>query len=163
MNDVAERAFRDHYGNVVSFLRRRTRTNEEAEELAQAVFAQAAARLTPNGHAPVSAWLYTVARRKLVDEARRRARRGEPDVSLDEGALAATEPRYGREVAAALRRALDQLPEGQRTVVVGRLIEGRSFAELAAAVGASEAACKMRFVRGLESVRALFEEEGLEP
>jgi RNA polymerase sigma-70 factor (ECF subfamily) len=163
MNDLAERAFRDHYANVVSFLRRRTRTNEEAEELAQAVFAQAAAGLTPNGHRPVSAWLYTVARRKLVDEARRRARRGQPDVSLDEAGLAAAEPRYGREVAAVLRRALDRLPEGQRAVVVGRLIEGRSFAELASVVGASEAACKMRFLRGLESVRVLFEEEGLQP
>jgi RNA polymerase sigma factor (sigma-70 family) len=163
MNDLAERAFRDHYENVVSFLRRRTKTDDEAEELAQAVFAQAAAHLRPNGRAPVQAWLYTVARRKLVDAARRRARSGGPSVSLDEAALAAVEPRYGREVAAALRRALDRLPEGQRTVVVGRLIEGRSFAELAAAVGASEAACKMRFVRGLESVRALFEEEGLQP
>jgi RNA polymerase sigma factor (sigma-70 family) len=162
MNDVAERAFRDHYANVVSFLRRRTRTSEEAEELAQAVFAQAAARLTPNGRASVPAWLYTVARRKLIDEARRRARRGDSHIPLDE-ALAAREPRYGREVATALRRALARLPEAQRCVVVGRLIEGKSFAELAAAVGASEAACKMRFVRGLESVRALFEEEGLKP
>jgi RNA polymerase sigma-70 factor (ECF subfamily) len=163
MNDVAERAFRDHYANVVSFLRRRTRTSEEAEELAQAVFVQAAERLTPNGRAPVSAWLYTVARRKLVDEARRRARRGGPDVPLDEVALAARDPQYGTDVAAALRQALEQLSEPQRTVVVGRLIEGKSFAELAAAIGTSEAACKMRFVRGLASVRALFEEEGLKP
>jgi len=163
MNDLAERAFRDHYANVVSFLRRRTRTSDEAEELAQAVFAQAAERLTPNGRAPVAAWLYTVARHKLVDEARRRARRGGADVSLDEVALAASESKYGSDVATALRRALERLAEPQRAVVVGRLIEGKSFAELAAAVGASEAACKMRFVRGLESVRALFEEEGLEP
>jgi RNA polymerase sigma factor (sigma-70 family) len=163
MNDLAERASRDHYANVVSFLRRRTGTTEDAEELAQAVFAQAAARLTPNGRASVPAWLYTVARRKLIDEARRRARRGELDLPLDEAALAAREPRYGREVAAALRRALTRLPDAQRTVVVGRLIEGKSFAELAAAGEASEAACKMRFVRGLASVRALFEEEGLKP
>jgi DNA-directed RNA polymerase specialized sigma24 family protein len=44
-----------------------------------------------------------------------------------------------------------------------RLIEGRSFADLAASAGISEAACKMRFLRGLASVRATFEEEGLKP
>jgi RNA polymerase sigma factor (sigma-70 family) len=162
VNDLAERAFRDHYANVVAFLRRRTRSSDDAEELAQTVFAQAAESLTSNGRAPVPAWLYTVARRRLVDEARRRSRLGGA-VSLDALPLAASERQYGGEVAAALRRALERLPEPQRRIVVGRLIEGRSFGELAAAMGATEAACKMRFLRGLESVRAVFEEEGLEP
>ena len=159
MNDLAERAFRDHYAGVVAFLRRRTGNSEEAEELAQTVFAQAAERLTRDGRAPLPAWLYTVARRRLIDETRRRSRGA--FVSLDVLPLVASERQYGSEVATALRRALERLPEAQRGIVVGRLIEGRSFAELAESSGATEAACKMRFVRGLASVRAIFEEEGL--
>jgi RNA polymerase sigma factor (sigma-70 family) len=159
VNDLAERAFRDHYAGVVAFLRRRTANSEEAEELAQAVFAQAAERLTRDGRAPLPAWLYTVARRRLIDEARRRSRRAA--VPLDVLPLAARERTYGGEVATTLRRALQRLPEPQRRIVVGRLIEGRSFAELAESAGATEAACKMRFVRGLASVREIFEEEGL--
>jgi RNA polymerase sigma-70 factor, ECF subfamily len=162
VNDLAEQAFREHYANVLSFLRRRTSTGDEAEELAQAVFAQAAERLTLDGHAALPAWLYTVARRRLIDEARRRSRTGRPS-SVDGLELAATEREYGGEVAAALRRALAQLPKEQLAIVVGRLIGGRSFAELAAAAGISEAAAKMRFLRGLASVRAIFEEEGLKP
>jgi RNA polymerase sigma-70 factor (ECF subfamily) len=161
VNDLAERAFRDHYAGVVAFLRRRTGSGEEAEELAQAVFAQAAERLTRDGRAPLPAWLYTVARRRLIDESRRRSRTGGAVLSLDVLPLAARERKYGSEVATALRRALERLPEPQRRIVVGRLIEGRSFAELAESNGATEAACKMRFVRGLASVRASFEEEGL--
>jgi RNA polymerase sigma factor (sigma-70 family) len=163
VNDLAERAFRDHYANVLAFLRRRTGSREEAEELAQAVFTQAAERLSLDGHAPLPEWLYTVARRRLIDEARRRSRAGGAALSLEVLPLAATEPKYGSEVATALRRALKRLPEPQRGIVVGRLIEGRSFAELAAAVGVSEGACKMRFLRALASVRAIFEEEGLDP
>src|SRR5919106_4820116 len=102
MNDLAERAFRDHYAHVVAFLRRRTRSSDDAEELAQTVFAQAAESLTPNGRAPVPAWLYTVARRRLVDEARRRSRLGGA-VSLDALPLAASERQYGGEGAGALR------------------------------------------------------------
>jgi RNA polymerase sigma-70 factor (ECF subfamily) len=162
VNDLAERAFRDHYANVLAFLRGRTESREEAEELAQAVFAQAAERLTTNGRAPAAAWLYTVARRRLIDEARRRSRRGGA-IPLDELPLAASEREYGGEVATALRRALGRLPEPQRFVVVGRLIEGRGFADLASSAGVSESACKMRFVRGLASVREIFEEEGLKP
>ena len=44
-----------------------------------------------------------------------------------------------------------------------RLVEERPFAEIAERVGTSEAACKMRFPRGLAAVRATFEREGIEP
>jgi DNA-directed RNA polymerase specialized sigma24 family protein len=43
------------------------------------------------------------------------------------------------------------------------LLEGRSFAEIAVAVSANEAACKMRFVRGLAEVRDVFEQKGITP
>jgi RNA polymerase sigma factor (sigma-70 family) len=163
VNGLAERAFRLHYRDVFRFVRRRTATQHEAEEVTQAVFAQAAERLEASRDSvALRGWLYTVARRRLVDEARRRSRSGSV-VSLDGFALPVRERRYGGEVSETLRRALEQLPASHLSVVVGRLIEGRSFAELAAALGVSEAACKMRFLRGLASVRAVFEEEGLEP
>ena len=44
-----------------------------------------------------------------------------------------------------------------------KLLRGMSFAEIAKRVGATEAACKMRFARGLESVRDELEREGIEP
>jgi RNA polymerase sigma-70 factor, ECF subfamily len=163
VNGLAERAFRLHYRDVLRFVRRRTATEHEAEEVTQAVFAQAAERLEASqDSAALRGWLYTVARRRLVDEARRRSCSGSV-VSLDGLALPLRERRYGRDVTKTLRRALEGLPASQRSVVAGRLIEGRSFAELAAAHGVSEGACKMRFLRGLASVRAVFEEEGLEP
>jgi DNA-directed RNA polymerase specialized sigma24 family protein len=42
-----------------------------------------------------------------------------------------------------------------------KLLQGVSFAEIARRVGASEAACKMRFARGLESVRDELQKAGL--
>lgn len=44
-----------------------------------------------------------------------------------------------------------------------KVFEGRPFAEIASRVGASEGACKMRFSRGIRTLRALLEEEGIEP
>jgi len=73
------------------------------------------------------------------------------------------DPRYGSEVASALRDALAELPESNRCVVVMRLIQGRKFADIARQMGTSEAACKMRFLRGLAAVREVFKQEGLEP
>src|ERR687887_291016 len=67
------------------------------------------------------------------------------------------------EVARTLRKALGGLPAHQREVVVLRLVEGRPFAEIAELVGATEAACKMRYLRGLASIKETFEKEGVEP
>jgi len=164
MDELAAAAFRAHYDEVFRFVRRRTATEDEAAEITQSMFAQAAARLDPvrQGSKPPLAWLYTVAQRRLVDEARSRARRGTA-LPLEAVEIASLERPYGDEVAHALRAALAALPRLQRDVVVLRLIEGRSFEEIAALVGSSEGACKMRFLRGLQIVRDVFEGEGIEP
>jgi RNA polymerase sigma-70 factor, ECF subfamily len=158
VEELAGQAFRRHYRQVYGFVRRRASSDAQAEDITGDVFADAAAALdgfTP-GATPVLAWLYTVARRRLADEARRRSR----VVSLS-----ASEPtaEYGPDVAAALNRAIAALPAAQRTVVVLKLIEGRGFREIAERVDATEAACKMRFSRGLESLRDQLEEEGVGP
>lgn len=73
MSEYVDRVFRAHWGDVVSFLRRRTGDGDRAEDLAQQVFADAAADLRDDGRPPL-AWLYTVAKRRFADELRGRAR-----------------------------------------------------------------------------------------
>jgi RNA polymerase sigma-70 factor (ECF subfamily) len=166
VDDPAATAFQRHYAQVVRYLRRHTGSQEEAEDLAQAVFADAAERLRhlEPGPPPVLAWLYTVAQRRLADRGRRAGRRPETFAALEPVRVdGVEEQRYGRAVAAALREAIEELPPGQRAVVVLKLLEGRPFAEIGRLVGASEAACKMRFARGLEAVRTDLRARGLEP
>ena len=166
VDDLAARAFRRHYEQVFRYLRRRTETEEQAEELTQAVFVDAAERLHhfQPGSAPVLAWLYTVAQRRLADRARRAARAPETLGSVESlRAHPVEETTYGPAVAQALKEAIALLPAGQRQVVVMKLLEDRSFAEIARRVGASEAACKMRFARGLEALRADLAGRGVEP
>lgn len=158
MADLAEQAFRRHYGQVFRYLRRRTRNDYEAEELTQRVFADAVAaleRIAPG--TPMLAWLYTVARRRFADEVRRKERTRAP---FDEERLGDVE--HGPAVARALAGALGDLPVDQRRVIVAKLIRGLSFAEIAAAEGATEAACKMRLVRGLQQLRSTLEAEGID-
>ena len=152
--NVAERAFRQHYDQVYRYLRWRTHDHHRAEELAQEVFADAAESLRETG-GPELAWLYTVAKRRFADEARRNARI-EPVTALEPA-------EYGPAVGAALAAALAALPEGHRQVVVLKLLRGAKFAEIGEALGVKEAAAKMRFVRALESLRGELEREGVTP
>ena len=155
VNNVAEKAFRRHYDDVYRYLRWRTHDHHRAEELTQQVFTDAAASLRETG-GPELAWLYTVAKRRFADEARKR------------GAQLSSEPEpesreYGPDVAAALRTALGRLPEGQRQVVVLKLLRGARFAEIGKTLGLTEAAAKMRFLRALEALRSELEQEGVTP
>ena len=72
VTDVAERAFRRHYGHVYRYLRRRTGDHHRAEDLTQQVFADAVASLRETESSSL-AWLYTVAQRRFADEVRRGA------------------------------------------------------------------------------------------
>jgi RNA polymerase sigma-70 factor (ECF subfamily) len=157
VTDVLERAFRAHYGQVYRYLRRRTGDTEQAEDLAQQVFADAAAALPDFGaNAPSPlAWLYTVAHRRFVDEARRRAREPVPED--------ATVTDYGDDLRSTIVAAFGRLPEEQRTVLALKLLRGARFNEIAASLGIGEGAAKMRFVRALRNLRAELEREGVEP
>jgi RNA polymerase sigma factor (sigma-70 family) len=160
VNGVAEGAFRRHYQHVYGFFRRRVRDPHRAEELTQDVFAAAAAGLAEpqQGDPPVLAWLYTVARRRFVDESRRLSRERRP-----QDLPPRTSSDYGPFLARALREALSELPRGHSQVLVLKLLRGLSFAEIGAEVGLTEGAAKMRFKRALEALRAELTERGIEP
>lgn len=164
MTDPAAEAFERHYGSVYRFVRRRSTDRDEAEDLTQEVFAAAVAAL---GEARVESppplrWLYTVAQRRLIDSTRRVRLSPATATTMDEEP-AAHDAEYGAQVAAALVRAVAELPESQRCVVVEKLWEGRSLSEIAGRLGTTEAACKMRFARGLAQLRDRLMEEGIEP
>lgn len=162
MEDALAVAFRRHYRQIRDYVRRRGSSYDDPEEIAQEVFAQAAAALggLTMGTSPLVAWLYTVAQRRIVDEARRRARASRVALVVVPPAEAS---RYGDDVARSIRRALERLPEAQRRVVVLKLFEGRPFAEIGRLLGTTEAASRMRFSRALERLRDELEEEGITP
>ena len=92
------------------------------------------------------AWLIRVATNICRDMLRFRHRH--PKISIDEleNSLAAPEQR------ATLRELLD-LPVRQKTVIYLHYVEGYQIKEIAAILGTTEAAVKMRLQRGREQMR----------
>jgi RNA polymerase sigma factor (sigma-70 family) len=94
-------------------------------------------------------WLFTIAHRKVVDEARRRARRAVP---------AGDPPEVAHRDAdglgdAAVWDAVRQLPPKQRSAVVQRYLLDRPYAEIAVVIGSSEAAARQNVRAGLQRLR----------
>jgi RNA polymerase sigma-70 factor, ECF subfamily len=165
MNEHPAEPWRRQYGSVYRFVRRRTSSRQEAEDVTQEVFEAAISALDQariDAQTPPLAWLYTVARRRLIDRLRSPAH---TQSGLDPAELSAAhhERSYGPSIVNALVEALSSLDDAQRRVVVMKVFEGRSFAEIAAEVGATEDACRMRLSRGLDALRRQLERKGVTP
>jgi RNA polymerase sigma-70 factor (ECF subfamily) len=143
---------------VRGFLRRRmTRLPDDVEDLVQEILlAVHNQRHTYDPDQPVTAWLHAIARYKLIDLLRRRARTDVLTDSLDdvdEVLLAADEVPAG--TRRDLLKLLDGLPDKQRLPIVHVKLEGLSVAETARITGLSESAVKVGIHRGLKALAAL--------
>jgi RNA polymerase sigma factor (sigma-70 family) len=109
----------------------------------------------------VGAWLFAVAERRFIDEVRRRSRT--TAFGWKEVAPASQEVEDRQPLARVVQDGMELLPEDQREVVIMRIFEGRPYTEISSRVGASEAACKMRFSRGVGLLRSFLQAEGVAP
>jgi RNA polymerase sigma factor (sigma-70 family) len=139
-------------GRLRNFIRKRLPDEEDVEDVLQDVFyelVEAYRLMKPIEE--VGAWLFQVARNRIVDLFRKRrpeaagGRRTDREAGDDEpprpeellpSAEAGPESAYARGVLLEeLAAALDELPEEQREVFVAHELEGRSFKQIAAATG----------------------------
>jgi RNA polymerase sigma-70 factor (ECF subfamily) len=140
-----------------AFLRRRlARLPQEVEDLLQeSLLAIHNQRHTYDQRQPVTAWVYAVARYKLVDLLRRRSRGDLLNDPLDEDSepLAATD-HEAAEARRDLAKLLESLPDRQRLPIIHVKLEGLSVAETARLTGMSESAVKIGVHRGLKALAA---------
>ncbi|WP_246793607.1 RNA polymerase sigma factor [Burkholderia perseverans] len=133
-----------------NFIRRRVLDQDEAEDILQDVFEEMVeAYRLPESIEQIGAWLFRVARNRIIDRFRKKKEAPLPEPAgdddeayrLDLALPASTDgPEAAYERAAlldTLRAALDELPAGQREVFIAHELDGRSFKELAAATGTS--------------------------
>lgn len=137
---------------LANFIRRRVGDRTEAEDILQDVFHEfVEAYRLPEPIEQASAWLFQVARHRIVDRFRKKkelplidaagadAEAYDGELRLD---LALPSPEAGPEAAYArqlllnaLEAALAELPENQREVFVAHELEGSSFKDIAARTG----------------------------
>src|SRR5580658_3086564 len=125
---------------LMNFIRRRVRDQMDAEDILQDVlYSFVEAFRLPSSVEHASAWLYQVARNRIIDRFRKRREEllGDADGSYDAqdtrldltlpAADGGPEAEYARaELMQALQSALDELPEAQREVFIAHEIEGKS-------------------------------------
>lgn len=156
MEEIKQQTFRRERGKLLSFIRGRVATAEEAEDILQDVFYQFVAGFESiESMDRVTSWLYSVARNKIIDRYRRNAARpknADFDAPVadqnEESGLSLHEilPDLGNTPESAMLReaiweeimaALEELPQEQREIFVQNEMEERSFRDIAEETGVS--------------------------
>jgi RNA polymerase sigma-70 factor (ECF subfamily) len=146
---------------IHAFFRRAFRDESVADELMQTTFLKVhRARETYRPELPFRPWLYTIAIHVRRDEWRRRYRlaetAGEEAIAAADQAAAVDEARrqeLDEDRFAAVRVAVEELPELQRVILQLHRYEGMSYAEIAESLGSTPGAVRQHAFRAYESLR----------
>jgi RNA polymerase sigma-70 factor (ECF subfamily) len=156
---AAEEVARSSYGKLVAFLAARTRDVATAEDALSEAFAAALADWPRNG-CPMNpeAWLMTVARRKMIDGARRRstseAATGELQLLAEGLEAAAAEAKIpDRRLALLFACAHPAMDTGIRAPLMLQVVLGLDAKTIASAFLLSPAAMGKRLGRAKERIR----------
>ncbi|MGT2427163.1 sigma-70 family RNA polymerase sigma factor [Amnibacterium kyonggiense] len=152
----------EHGPDLFRFVVRQTRDRELAEDVVQETLARAwrnPARIAA-GRDAARAWLFTVARNLVIDDARSAHRRRE--LGVEE----LPERPVGDGVDAAFDRilvsdALASLSRDHRVVIVEAHLLGRSVREIAEREGIAEGTVKSRLHYGMRALRLALQERGV--
>jgi RNA polymerase sigma factor (sigma-70 family) len=142
-----------------AFFQRSFGCTADADDLLQRTFLRVhQARRSYDPDRPLRPWLFTIAARLRQDELRRRRRLA----SADEELLASMDeewhdpcPGAAAQRSSLVHEALRKLPESQRVVIHLHRYERMTFAEIAAALGTTEGAVKLRAFRAYQRLRVL--------
>lgn len=162
-------AFGELYDEIAprlyGFLRRHCRDSSTPEEILQQTMLQIHRyRGTFVAGAEVLPWAIAIARRLLIDRARRESRRppsnGEGDDGLEllTGGDRPDEVAEARRLAARLDERLRSLPEAQRVAFQLLKHDGLSVIEAAQVLGTTVTAVKLRAHRAYEALRAVLDD-----
>lgn len=158
--------YRRHLPRTVAYLMRETRDPELAADLTAEVFASvivSARRYKPRTET-AAPWVMGIARNVLAHSRRcgrvqdrvRRRLAIEP-LELDDDDLERTETLARREMG-SVTELVEALPVGERDAVKARVLEERSYSEIAASLHCSEMVVRKRVSRGLARVRNTLEQ-----
>jgi RNA polymerase sigma-70 factor (ECF subfamily) len=152
------RAFEDVYrsciGRVYALCVRLTADKSAAETLAQDAFVHAWQKLDGyRGEAAFTTWLHRLTVNLVLQDRRSTMRRRERERADSERRPTSATPHGAVDAGVDLERALAQLPERARMVLVLHDVEGYRHREIAQLMSTSEGTCKAQLHRARKMLR----------
>ena len=151
--DAIRELYRRYAPRVYAVVRRLAADDSLAEDWAQEAWIRAIRALPSfRGEARFSTWLHRIAVNSALHGRRWRERRAKNEIPLPV-TLEVRERNDQAVLRIALQRALDSLPDGMRQVIVLRDVYELPHDQIAAELGISESAAKVRLHRARRMLR----------
>jgi RNA polymerase sigma-70 factor, ECF subfamily len=152
----------ERHANAVARFVTSIGARDDVEEVVQDTFVRAFASLDGfRGESSLRTWLFTIARRLVLDQRRAARRRGEQVEVQESDAATEYDSRDGvvaDETQRRLRAALEKLSPTQREVFVLRVSEGMSYAAIAETVGTTEGAARVHYHNAMRTIKELLDD-----
>lgn len=169
-----ERLFEDHGPRLVELAASILGARADAEDAVQEAFVKAyRARDRFRGDASPGSWLWRIVFNEALEQRRRkRLRGGRTEAGGAAVAVREEPPASGPgpdatasalERAEAVRRAIDALPEDQRTVVLLRELEGWTYREISERLELPLGTVESRVIRARERLRLVLQRQLVDP
>ncbi len=149
---------------IFTYLFRMTRNVEDARDLTQEVFIKVFRKISGfRGDSGFRTWLYRVATNHALNFLKRRppAASDVPLTYLSDPALSAAVALERRDMASHVTRAVQALPRRQKAVVVLRVQEGLTYAEIARVLDCSVGNCKAAYHNAVKRLREILKNEAI--
>lgn len=145
-------------GLLRKFVQRRLHTSsQDTEDVVQDILlAIHQKRHTYQSDYPLTAWVYAIARYKVVDHLRARQRRADTQDLSDDESAPSLWSQDTHDIEDLLAHMLSSLSDKQRLTIEHTKLAGHSIAETAQLTGQSEAAVKANVHRGLKALMKKF-------
>jgi RNA polymerase sigma-70 factor (ECF subfamily) len=156
-----------HVQVIFRYIAYRVNDMQLAEDLTGDVFTKALESLPKyvDQGRPLRAWLYRIARARVIDHYRKVNRRAQ-ESELDEEAQAVTmnldDSLLRRQAAKALREAITHLTDEQQQVVILRFFEGHRIEVVAQMMGKQPNAIKALQFRAIRTLASRLERKGFD-
>lgn len=152
----AERVLYDtHVDRVFRLVYRMAGDLDRAQDYTQETFIRAFSRLKDfRGESALSTWLGSIAISVTLNGLRKVRRLTEREVALDDVISPGQSPREAEpDLKTRLRQAIDDLPDGYRTVFVMHDVEGYTHEEIASSLGVQPGTSKAQLFRARARLR----------
>ena len=153
--ETTEALWREFAAPLRGFLRARTKSKADAEDLLQEVFVRIQKRLpTLHDTSKLQGWVYRIARNAVIDHYRTRREHLPIDFEVESDDPAGE---TAVDLRPSLRRFIAELPPNYREPLLRHEFQGESLEEVAAALGLTLTAAKTRVRRARLMLREMLD------
>jgi RNA polymerase sigma-70 factor, ECF subfamily len=151
--------YNEFYRSLLSFIRSRIKSNEDAEDILQNVFIKISANVDKlSEDEKLKSWIFTITRNAIIDYYRASAKNQKRNMNqpVVEDVIEPSDPDTTKGLDQCVNSMINLLPEEYRNIIIESELQGVKQKDLAEKYGVAYPSMRSKVQRGRERLKQLF-------